>query len=173
VHGTLAVCRGPCLARDMSDPSQAPTETIAEASWIDEAASGDLDALFIRVRETEPVLPPNRRGRYPSRLMLEGAITRYTDDELRVAAKLARHLTAAGDLTYERNAGPFSHLRKTDGTWWASRMTWTGAGRPCATVEEAAAVLMSGIHDDLADLQPMLDAFDAEHGHAPASAPVP
>ena len=105
--------------------------------------------------------------------MLEGPITQFTDGELRVAARLARHLTAAGDLTYARNSGPFSHLRKSGDTWWASRMTWVGAGRPCATIEEAAGVLMDGIYADPDGLQPALDRFDAEHGHAPGASPSP
>ena len=146
-------------------------EAIAEAPWIDEAPIEQIDRLFIRVTGNEGVYPPNRRGRYPSRLMLEGPITDFADAELRVAARLARHLTAVCDLTYKREAGPFSLLRKMNGAWYASRMTWLGAGRRCESVEEAAGVLMDGMIDDASELAPALDAFDAEHGHAPAPAP--
>jgi hypothetical protein len=145
-------------------------EAIADAPWIEEAPIEEIDRLFIRVTGNEGMYPPRRRSRYPSRLMLEGPITGYDDAELRVAARLARHLTAIGDLTYKRDSGPFAHLRKTDGAWYALRMTWAGAGRRCDTVEEAAGVLMGGMIDDGEDLSSALQAFDTEHGHPPAPA---
>jgi len=152
---------------------KASFETLAGSPWIDAAPIEDLARLFIRVTRREGVLPPNRRGRHPSRLMLEGPLSDYSGAELRVAARLARHLTAAGDLLDDRCSGPFAHLRRMNGALYASRMTWLGAGRRCGSVEEAAGVLLGGIEPDEAVLGPALAAFDEEHGHPAAPAPGP
>lgn len=147
-------------------------DAMAEAPWIETASAGELDGLFIHLTGREDMIPPNRRSRYPSRLMLLGSPNEIAIEELRVAARLARHLTAAGDLTYSRKGGPFSHLEKRDDRWYAMRMTWHRA-RMCESIEEAAGILMGSVYADLSELQPALDAFDAEHGHPPSASPAP
>jgi hypothetical protein len=145
-------------------------KAMAEAPWIDTASREELEELFIWVKADEDVIPPDL-DRYPSRLMLQLPKSLYSDEDLRTVGKLARHLTAAGDLDDHRNSGRFSHVRKEDGYLFALRISWIKGGRRCESIEEAAGVLMSNVEADLTALQPMLDSFDAEHGHGPAPRP--
>ena len=146
----------------------------APCDWIDEAPREELEPLFVWVKPDAPMLPPNpRRGReHPSVLLLEGPREAYADEDIRLAARLARHLTAASDLQSSRTHGAYAMIRKEGGQWHASRLSWQAPAMARYEIRDAARILLTGIEQDLDILAPALEAFDAEAGHAPAG-PAP
>ncbi len=152
----------------------AATDAPAPCDWIDEAPREEVEGLFVWVRPDAPILPPNpRRGReHPSVLLLEGPREAYGDGDLRLAARLARHLTAASDMHSERRHGAYAMIRPEGGQWLASRLSWRCPPMARYEMADAARILLGGIERDLDILAPRLEAFDAEAGH-PAASPAP
>lgn len=92
---------------------------------IDNAPRTVLERCIEAVNASD-IKPPHLGGRpdYRSVVLLEGSTAIYTDDEMRLLARLARFLTAAIDQTGTRSGANFFLIAKYPDFVMAYRLTW-------------------------------------------------